>query len=96
VKRGVDVVGGVDKQEILFAWDELQGRECGDLDCVAAMEFEIMDVVSAPGELEPISPQAACEGFIAGSSENLSSLRLEDCDGVVHALGRSAVVIFRL
>ena len=49
--------------------------------------------VSALGELEPTSPQAAFEGFIAGSSENLSSPRLEDCDGVVYALGRLAVVM---
>ena len=73
---------------------ELKRWGCGELDGVAAMESEIMDVVSDPGELEPISPQAAFEGFMARSSENLSSLRLEDCDGVVYALGRLAVVIF--
>jgi hypothetical protein len=58
VKRGVDVVGGVDKQEILFVLDELEGRECGTLDCVALKWFEIKDVIRAFEEVESISALA--------------------------------------
>jgi hypothetical protein len=68
VKRGVDVVGGVDKQEILFLLDELEGRECGELDCVALKWFEIKDVIRAFEEVESISALAALEGVITPST----------------------------
>lgn len=55
-------------REILLILYELKGCGCEVLDGVAVMEFEITDVVSAPGELEPTSPQAAFKGVIAGSS----------------------------
>jgi hypothetical protein len=68
VKRGVDVVGGVDKQEILFLLDELEGRECGELDCVALKWFEIKDLIRAFREVESISALAALEGVITPST----------------------------
>ena len=68
MKRGVDVVGGVDKQEILFLLDELEGRECGELDCVALKWFEIKDLIRASREVESISALAALEGVITPST----------------------------
>ena len=56
-------------RDILLILYELEGCGGGELDGFVVMEFEITDVVSVPRELEPISPQAAFEGFIAGSSE---------------------------
>ena len=82
MKRGVDAVGGVDKQEILFVWDELEGRECGDLDCVALKWFEIKDVIRAFEEAESISALAALEGVITPSTAE-GVIVLASSEGVV-------------
>ena len=50
---------------MLLVLDELQVCGSGELEGVAAMGFEIKDVVCASGESELISTLAAVEGVVA-------------------------------
>ena len=52
----MDVVVGIEEKELLLVLDELQGCGSGGLEGVAAMGFEIKDVIRALGEAESISP----------------------------------------
>ena len=61
----MDVVVGIEEKEVLLVLDELQGCGSGELEGVAAMGFEIKDVVCAFGESELISTLAAVEGVVA-------------------------------
>ena len=56
VEGGVDVEAGIEEKKVLLALDELQSCGSGELEGVAAMGFEIKDVVCALGEPESICP----------------------------------------
>ena len=45
MKGGVDVEAGIEEEEVLLVLDELQGYVRGALEGVAAMGFEIKDVI---------------------------------------------------
>ena len=65
MKGGVDVEAGIEEKKVLLVLDELQVCGSGELEGVAAMGFEIKDVVCAFGESELISTLAAVECVVA-------------------------------
>ena len=61
----MDVVGGVEKQEMLPVLNELKRHGCGELEGVPVSCHEIKDVVCALGQPELISAFAALENVIS-------------------------------
>ena len=61
----MDVVIGVEEKKVVLLWDELEGCEGWNSNCVALKRFEIKDVVLAFGDAESISTLAALEGAVA-------------------------------
>ena len=64
----MDVVVGVEEKKVVLLWDELEGCEGGNSNCVALKRFEIQDVVRPFGDTEPISALAALEDVITSTS----------------------------
>ena len=60
----MDVVVGVEEKKVVLLWNELEGCEGGNSNCVALKRFEIKDVVRAFGDAESISTLSALEGVI--------------------------------